>query len=336
MNDDIGKEVVSTFDSSLKTGGAGRNKFYTDSNGREFMERVLDYRPTWDLDVFEPVAGNYYPVTAAMYVKDEEARQQLSVLTDRGQAGASLRDGHIELMVHRRLLADDSRGVEEALNETTGGMSHYPSWERSGDGITVTGKHYLLLSELDTAMAEVRTMMDEVFAPVVPLFTTDKQAIKDSMNAAQQQPSAALTSSPLGLELPVNVHLMTLEARSDSELLVRLAHQFAVDEDASLSAPVEVDLFALLSPFRPVSATEMTLSANQALSEQLAGKIHWNEEGETGKAAPILAAVTASSADAKKASPSLLRKESVAQSTFPVTLSAMQIKTFIVQLTVKK
>lgn len=45
----------------------------------------------------------------------------------------------LQLLIHRRLVVDDNRGVEEALNETTGGMSHYPDWIRSGDGITVTG-----------------------------------------------------------------------------------------------------------------------------------------------------------------------------------------------------
>lgn len=121
------------------TGGAGHNKFYTDSNGREFMERTYNYRPTWDLEVHEPISGNYYPVAAAMYVQDTAAGKQLAVLTDRAQAVASLHDGELELIVHRRLLVDDLRGVGEPLNETTGGMSHYPTWKRSGDGITITG-----------------------------------------------------------------------------------------------------------------------------------------------------------------------------------------------------
>ena len=58
----------------------------------------------------------------------------------------------VQLLIHRRLVVDDNRGVEEALNETTGGMSHYPDWQRSGDGITVTGKkidHFLLLHGLN-------------------------------------------------------------------------------------------------------------------------------------------------------------------------------------------
>lgn len=46
---------------------------------------------------------------------------QLSVLTDRAQGCASLEDGQLELLTHRRLLTEDERGVGEALNETDGG-----------------------------------------------------------------------------------------------------------------------------------------------------------------------------------------------------------------------
>jgi hypothetical protein len=103
------------------------------------MKRRFNYRPTWDLEVFEPIAGNYYPLSAAMFIRDEAAQKQLAVLTDRSAGGASLLDGEMELLIHRRLVVDDNRGVEEPLNETTGGMSHYPDWVRYGDGITVTG-----------------------------------------------------------------------------------------------------------------------------------------------------------------------------------------------------
>lgn len=43
--------------------------FYTDSNGREMLKRTRNYRPTWNLEVKEPVAGNYYPLTAAIYIQ---------------------------------------------------------------------------------------------------------------------------------------------------------------------------------------------------------------------------------------------------------------------------
>lgn len=64
-----GKEVVSRFSAPSLT---SQGVYYTDSNGREFQRRVRDERPTWDLQVTQPVAGNYYPVTAAAFVRDEK------------------------------------------------------------------------------------------------------------------------------------------------------------------------------------------------------------------------------------------------------------------------
>lgn len=63
--DGWGKELAVTYTSNLSTGST----FYTDSNGREFQKRTLNHRATWDLNVTEPVSGNYYPITAGAYVK---------------------------------------------------------------------------------------------------------------------------------------------------------------------------------------------------------------------------------------------------------------------------
>ena len=40
------------------------------------------------------------------------------IVPDRAQGGTSLSSGQIELMIHRRILKDDDRGLNEALNET--------------------------------------------------------------------------------------------------------------------------------------------------------------------------------------------------------------------------
>lgn len=103
--------MIIRFDSDLKSHGV----FYTDSNGREIITRRRNYRT-----VSEPVAGNYYPVNAQLFIRDEETlsmRRQLTLVNDRSQGGSSIHDGSLELMLHRRLLRDDGRGVEEALNE---------------------------------------------------------------------------------------------------------------------------------------------------------------------------------------------------------------------------
>lgn len=64
------------------------------------LKRLRNYRPTWDLDLKEPISGNYYPVTSKIAIKDEEKQLKLSVLNDRAQGGSSLQDGEVELMVN--------------------------------------------------------------------------------------------------------------------------------------------------------------------------------------------------------------------------------------------
>ncbi|KAL6494430.1 hypothetical protein OROGR_031230 [Orobanche gracilis] len=92
--DDVGKEIVTRIKTKI-----GNNKiFYTDSNGRDFLERIRDYRSDWDLQVKQPVAGNYYPINLGIYIKDKNT--ELSVLVDRSVGGSSVADGEIEIMLH--------------------------------------------------------------------------------------------------------------------------------------------------------------------------------------------------------------------------------------------
>ena len=95
FSDDIGKEVISRFTTDLQTNGL----FYTDSNGRELLERKRNYRPTWNLDLTERQSGNYYPVTSRILIRDTVRQQEVAVLNDRSQGGSSLNDGQMELMV---------------------------------------------------------------------------------------------------------------------------------------------------------------------------------------------------------------------------------------------
>lgn len=91
--DGIGREVITRFNTDIKSNSI----FYTDSNGREMLKRKRNHRDTWNLNLAEPIAGNYFPVTAKIAIEDETRR--FAVLTDRAQGGSSLSDGSLELMV---------------------------------------------------------------------------------------------------------------------------------------------------------------------------------------------------------------------------------------------
>lgn len=62
-----GQEVILVFNSDLQND----NTFYTDSNGLEMQQRVLNYRPTWDFSSNEVATVNYYPINSAILIKDE-------------------------------------------------------------------------------------------------------------------------------------------------------------------------------------------------------------------------------------------------------------------------
>ncbi|XP_027990414.2 lysosomal alpha-mannosidase isoform X2 [Eptesicus fuscus] len=251
VGDGWGKEVISRFDTTLKTKGL----FFTDSNGREILERRRDYRPTWKLNQTEPVAGNYYPVNSRIYITD--GNMQLTVLTDRSQGGSSLSDGSIELMVHRRLLRDDDRGVGEPLLET------------ENTGLWVRGRHLVLLDKARTAAVGHRLQAEkELLAPQLVLARGGGTPYHLEVSPRKQ-------FSGLRRELPPNVHLLTLARWGPEMLLLRLEHQFALGEDmvGNLSSPVTLDLRDLFSAFTITDLKETTLAANQLRAR--ASRLQW-------------------------------------------------------------
>ncbi|XP_012923864.1 lysosomal alpha-mannosidase isoform X5 [Heterocephalus glaber] len=257
VGDKWGKEVISRFDTPLKTLGS----FYTDSNGREVLKRRRDYRPSWKLNQTEPVAGNYYPVNSRIYITD--GKMQLTVLTDRSQGGSSLRDGSLELMVHRRLLKDDARGVGEPLLE-------------SRSGVWVRGRHLVLLDKARDAAAGHRLLAEkELLAPQVVLAPGGGASYHHGVAPRTQ-------FSGLSRELLPSVRLLTLARWGPEMLLLRLEHQFALREDSSrnLSSPVTVDLRGLFSTFTITRLQETTLAATQLRAS--ASRLKW-----TPKTGPV-------------------------------------------------
>ncbi len=71
---------------------------------------------------------------------------------DRSHGGGSMYDGSIEIMGHRRILHDDSMGVDEVLNETA-----------YGKGLVVSGKHILIFDRLSDSARLHRSGAQQLF-----------------------------------------------------------------------------------------------------------------------------------------------------------------------------
>jgi lysosomal alpha-mannosidase len=130
----------------------------------------------------QPVAGNFVPVNLFQTVRD--AALQLSVIVDRTQAGASLADGELEFMVHRRILADDNRGLGEPLNET--GLD--------GRGLVVRGTHKVQLTPAAGADARLRASAGHALFKESLTFAANTAASPAAWAAANRAAFASLAA----------------------------------------------------------------------------------------------------------------------------------------------
>eukprot|EP00092_Neocalanus_flemingeri_P035232 GFUD01038336.1.p1 GENE.GFUD01038336.1~~GFUD01038336.1.p1 ORF type:complete len:974 (+),score=218.88 GFUD01038336.1:74-2995(+) len=229
-----GLEVISRYRTDIDSG----DLFKTDSNGRFMIQRQRNHRPTWDLNLTEPVSANYYPVVSRMSIEDSNSvskqKKQVWIMTDRAEGGTSLQSGEMELMLHRRLFNDDGFGVGEALNETA-----------YGKGLVVRGKHKLLLCEEDCEIASRRIAEEELMKPVIFF----------------GEYCSNLRESTTSVELPADIKLLTMEKWSEESVLVRLEN-IKIDGD-----PTKVDLDTLF-PGRTIANTvETTLDGSLPLAE---------------------------------------------------------------------
>ncbi|KAK0056601.1 lysosomal alpha-mannosidase [Biomphalaria pfeifferi] len=248
-----GKEVISVFTTNI----ANEDTFYTDSNGREMLQRTKDERDTWDLPPTDRVSGNYYPVTSRIYIKDIQRNVQFSLFTDRPQGGSSLKSGVVELMLHRRVYKDDDLGLAEFLVDNGA----------DGKGIIYTGKHFLVLDTIESSASLNKQLALQVHLAPTVMFTP---ITKDT------QPTSNLQRTFLSGTLPVNVHVLTLDRISSNNTmyLLRLEHIFEEKEHKTLSLPAEVSLQSLFQAFEIVSAVETTLGGN-FIPEDLK-RLQWN------------------------------------------------------------
>eukprot|EP01113_Clastostelium_recurvatum_P024055 TRINITY_DN286_c0_g1_i2.p1 TRINITY_DN286_c0_g1~~TRINITY_DN286_c0_g1_i2.p1 ORF type:complete len:1018 (-),score=282.92 TRINITY_DN286_c0_g1_i2:16-3069(-) len=257
--DQIGKEVVTRLTANITTGGT----WYTDAQGIEFQKRQYNFRPSWKLEVTEPVAGNYYPTNMGAYIKDTKGTGlQVTLLTDRSRSSASLGEGQLESMLYRRCLVDDSRGVGEPLNET----------------YVVTMREWLVFSSPSKSSSLYRPASQNLAHPPVLLFGD---------GAAVAQPQAATyTYAPMSSPLPPNVQLLSLHTVEDNQVLVRLHHLFQVGEDALLSKPAAVDLNGLFSNVEVTNVTEVTLGSTLPVSKL--NRLKWNTASSSSSSDLVL------------------------------------------------
>ncbi|WVZ58030.1 hypothetical protein U9M48_008342 [Paspalum notatum var. saurae] len=292
IDDDIGKEVITRLTTNMVTNGI----FYTDSNGRDFIKRVRNHREDWGLNVTEPVAGNYYPVNLGVYVADE--KYELSILVDRAVGASSIQDGELEIMLHRRILRDDSKGVDEPLGEVI-------CLDGSCKGLTARGTYYVKVDKAGLGAHWRRTYGQQVYSPYLLAFAHEDETSWKSYNVAKA------SMMDVNYSLPDNVAIVTLQNLDDGTTLLRLAHLFQAAEDPRYSVIAKVELRKAFGKRSIKELTETNLSANQKKSEMK--KLDWRVTGNTENG------------------PAPLKGGPVDSESLVVELGPMEIRTFLLK-----
>lgn len=144
QEDKIGKDVI--VDWSFLDGFDTKKKLYVDANGLQMIDKELYHRKEYPYESKNPVAANYYPMTSAIAIRNENTtsvggrnQRQITIMNDRSQgASAGLRgQRNIEIMQQRRFKKFDHYGVDEPLNDL----------DKWGRGIQVPANYYMFIND---------------------------------------------------------------------------------------------------------------------------------------------------------------------------------------------
>lgn len=107
-------EMFMRFITSIENGDDP--EFFSDLNGFQWQPR----KKVQEVGI----EGNYFPITTSAFIQDHQMR--LTVMTTHAQGAASLEPGQMEVMLDRRTLYDDYRGMGEGIVDSR--MMRHQFW----------------------------------------------------------------------------------------------------------------------------------------------------------------------------------------------------------------
>lgn len=200
-----GQEVTANF---FAYNMDNNHTFYTDSNALEMQQRILNYRPTWNLTTDQPISSNYYPINSAIVIKDTTQNLAFVVTNDRSQGGSVIENSRIEFMHNRRLFKDDDRGVGEPLSENG----------PFGNGIQIQATYTLQFVNMSATYSKQRFTQLTVDDPLQYSFAFN-YSIDNSSVLEEQVPIAESAITYGAQPAPVKVHAFPI---GRNQLMIRV------------------------------------------------------------------------------------------------------------------
>lgn len=261
IDDGNGKEIVVTYGTQWNNNG----KFATDTNGMNMVPRVWNYRQSFDVDwQNEPSSSNYYPVNSAISFNTTNEVERLTIVNDRANgATVTTYEGktQIEMMVHRRLLYDDGRGVGQALNETSP-FNH-------SEGLSAEVVHYVLLGNDEKEQKKMEILQNEPYQ-LFFAFGSQPQFVKNNWDFWNKSPKVLDN---------FQVSYRPTMYKGSYAVITRVRNTYS-------PWPMTFDLNDIFVPTyggNNYVFEEFTLAENQPMADALAKRLVWKMDGEEGE-----------------------------------------------------
>ncbi|XP_065517504.1 alpha-mannosidase 2 isoform X7 [Lathamus discolor] len=172
------------------------NKFYTDLNGYQIQPRLTMSKL--------PLQANIYPMTTMAYIQDAGVRLTLHSAQSLGVA--SLKNGQLEVIMDRRLMQDDNRGLGQGVqdNKITANAFRLLLERRHGTDVNQ--------EKASVSFPSLLSHMTSSFLnhPIIPMTTYADSGVPEMLN----------TFSPLMSSMPCDMHMVnlrTIQSKVDIE-----------------------------------------------------------------------------------------------------------------------
>uniref|UniRef100_A0A8C3BT26 Alpha-mannosidase n=1 Tax=Cairina moschata TaxID=8855 RepID=A0A8C3BT26_CAIMO len=173
-----------------------QNRFYTDLNGYQIQPRLTMSKL--------PLQANVYPMTTMAYIQDVGVRLTLHSAQSLGVA--SLKNGQLEVIMDRRLMQDDNRGLGQGVqdNKITANVFRLLLERRHGTDANE--------EKASVSFPSLLSHMTSSFLnhPVIVMTTYADSGVPEMLN----------TFSPLMSSMPCDIHIVnlrTIQSKVDPE-----------------------------------------------------------------------------------------------------------------------
>ncbi|NXN45013.1 MA2A2 mannosidase, partial [Rhinoptilus africanus] len=191
IRDHINKELALRFSTDIESDDA----FFTDLNGFQIQPRRYQRKL--------PLQANFYPMPAMAYIQDTQSR--LTLHTAQALGVSSLGSGQLEVILDRRLMQDDNRGLGQGLKDNKR-----------------TCNRFRLLLERRATANKVQDGRPISFPSLLSHITSmhlNAEALVMPVAQKKLAPPALRSFMPLSTTLPCDFHILNLrmlQAEDDS------------------------------------------------------------------------------------------------------------------------